>query len=108
MTMPPFQDPTSTPADARAPSDARPALRQHLRQFIRDNFLLGPQAAQFTDGDSLVDRQIVDSTGFLELITHLEEHFGIRVEDEEMTPENLESLDRMADFLVSKGVHGRA
>lgn len=104
--MPKLSQPLPAPThpDTVDADDGRPALRRHLRQFIRDNFLLGPQAAQFADGDSLVDRQIVDSTGFLELITHLEAHFGIRIEDEEMTPENLETLDRIADFLTRKGV----
>ncbi|MBL8327847.1 MAG: acyl carrier protein [Rubrivivax sp.] len=79
-------------------------LQQEIRRFIADNFLLGAQALQFGDADSLVERQIVDSTGFLELITFLEERHGIRIEDAEMTPENLETLDRMADFLQRKGV----
>lgn len=77
-------------------------LRAQLRSYIEENFILGAGAAKFADGDSFMERGILDSTGFLELITFLEETFGVTVKDEEMIPENLDSLDRLVSFLGRK------
>jgi len=79
-------------------------IRKTLRQFIVDNFLLG-QNLGFSDGDSLIDRGLVDSTGVLELVTFLEEQFGVSVADEEIVPDNLDSIDNLARFLASKPQH---
>ena len=49
-----------------------------------------------------MEHHIIDSTGFLELVSYLEETFGIRVEDEEMIPENLDSLDALARYVGQK------
>lgn len=77
-------------------------FKARTRQFIDDNFLMGAGARRFADGDSFIEHHVIDSTGFLELITHLEEAWGITVEDEEMVPENLDSLDAIAAYLVRK------
>ena len=76
-------------------------LKQKLRAFIVDNFLFGADEP-FADGDSLMDSGIVDSTGVLELIAYLEEQFGISVEDEELLPENLDSINNLAAFIGRK------
>jgi acyl carrier protein len=81
-----------------------PRVQEQIRQFILQNFLLTPATRAFGDADSLIEWGIVDSTGYLELIDHLEQTFGIQIADEEMTPDNLESLDRMAAFLAGKSV----
>jgi acyl carrier protein len=81
-----------------------PTFQSELRQFILQNFLLGPQAARFQDHDSLIELGIMDSTGYLELIDYLEQRFALQITDEEMTPDNLETLDRIAAFLARKGL----
>lgn len=78
-------------------SDARSAVRS----FITDNFLLGSDT-ELNDQDSLLQLQIVDSTGFLELVNFLETQFSIKVGDDEMVPENLESIDNIVAFLDRK------
>jgi acyl carrier protein len=80
------------------------ALHRALREFLLTNFLLDAATARFGDADSLLEHGIMDSTGYLELIDHLEQHHGLRIADEEMTPENLETLDRIVAFLERKGV----
>ena len=70
-------------------------VKSTVRKFIQDNFIMGTSGAQFADSDSFLTRRIIDSTGFLELVSFLEEGFGIAVADEEMTPENLDSLDNI-------------
>ena len=77
-------------------------IQQQVRDYIRENFLMGAQDLEFGDADSLLDRHIVDSTGILELILYLEESFGVRVLDAEMVPENLDSLDAIASFVQRK------
>ena len=58
-------------------------LTQELRQFIVHNFLFGEESGQFafSDDDSLQERGIVDSTGFLELVCHLQEHYAVAIAD---------------------------
>ena len=75
-----------------------------LRQFITDNFLFGDAsgAFAFTDEDSFQERGIVDSTGVLELVCHLQDRYAIRVEDEELIPDNLDSLSKVARFVARK------
>jgi acyl carrier protein len=77
-------------------------IKGDVRTYIADNFVMGSNAPRFADGDSFLDRHIIDSTGFLELITYLEEKFGIQVEDDEMIPENLDSLDSIQAYVTKK------
>jgi acyl carrier protein len=75
-----------------------------LRTFIVDNFLFGEEseASVLTDDDSLLELGIIDSTGILELVGFLEQHFGILVDDEELVPENLDTISRLAAFVDRK------
>ena len=77
---------------------------QDLRHFIVDNFLFGDQSGRFafSDTDSLQALGIVDSTGVLELVCHIQEKYGISVADEDLVPDNLDSVDRIAQFIVRK------
>lgn len=77
-------------------------FRPQLRQFIQDNFIMGSRGPQFGDADSFMDKHIIDSTGFLELITYIEETWNIAIEDKEMVPENLDSLDALQAFITRK------
>jgi len=49
-----------------------------------------------------LDEGIIDSTGILELVNFLEEEFSISVDDEELVPENLDSIDNVASYLERK------
>lgn len=75
-------------------------IEDTLRRFIRENFYLGTEVLE--DDDSLMERGVVDSTGMLELIGFLEERFGLSVEDEEVVPENLDSVERLAIYVRRK------
>lgn len=72
-----------------------------VRQFIIDNFLFGEET-DFAEEASFLEEGIIDSTGVLELVGFLEETFNINVEDEELAPENLDSLNNIMDFLQGK------
>jgi acyl carrier protein len=79
-------------------------LIQELRAYIVENFLFGDESAPFVflDDDSFQERGIVDSTGILELVCHLQEHYGIDIQDDELVPENLDSLTKVARFIERK------
>ena len=76
-------------------------LAASLREFIKENFLFGGEDS-FSDDDSFLELGIVDSTGVLELITHLESTYGVVVEDTELLPENLDSIANLQGFITSK------
>jgi len=76
-------------------------LKARIRSFVLANFYVA-DPAQAADGRSLLEQGIIDSTGVLEIISFLETTFGISVEDEEMVPENLDSIDGIARFVSRK------
>lgn len=77
-------------------------IKADLRRYIEDNFIMGATGVTLADGDSFLEHHVLDSTGFLELIGHLEETYGIKVLDDEMVPENLDSLASIAEYLARK------
>lgn len=72
-----------------------------VREFIAENFLFRADAEIGSD-QSLLESGVMDSTGVLELIAFLESSYGIRVADDEIVPENLDSIDRVSSYLSSK------
>lgn len=79
----------------------QPIDRTKLRHFIRENFLFG-RADDLSDRDSFLEKGIIDSTGILELIAFVEQQYGVRVEDEELVPQNLDSIDSLAAYIERK------
>ncbi len=77
-------------------------LRAELRQFILENYLLTREDASLGNADSLTARGILDSTGALELVMHLQERYGVEVLDEELHPDNLDSIDKITAFVERK------
>jgi acyl carrier protein len=73
-----------------------------LREFFVDTFLMGDATLAVRDDESLLEAGIVDSTGMLEMVLFLEQHFGFKVEDRELVPENLDSLQRLVQFVGHK------
>jgi len=73
-----------------------------VRRFIGENFLFRDDGDAITHDASLLDAGIIDSTGVLELVTFLETKFGIEVQDEEMLPENLDSIRAIVAFIEGK------
>ena len=85
-------------------------IRQRLRQFLSENLIKEQTGKTVEDNDSFFEKNVIDSTGVLELVLFLEQTFGFVVEDEEIVPENLDSINRLAAFVQSKlpgpGVQG--
>lgn len=73
-----------------------------IRNYILENYLFTEDQSALDNGDSFLDKGILDSTGILEVIYFLEDDFGIKIEDEEMIPENLDSVNNIVSFLKRK------
>ena len=76
-------------------------MRDKIRLFIVENFLFGKDE-DLTDDSSFLEEGIIDSTGILELVSFLEEEFSISVDDEELIPENLDSIKNVVGYLEKK------
>ena len=76
-------------------------IAKQISTFITDNLLLG-RTVDLAGTSSFLDAGIIDSTGVLELVQFLEETWGLSVKDEEMVPENLDSLVRLESFVQKK------
>jgi acyl carrier protein len=82
-------------------------MKEKVRGFVVEHFLFG-QGANFQDGASFLEQGIMDSTGVLELVAFLEENFGMKVADDELIPENLDSVDLICEYLERKRGSGRS
>lgn len=80
----------------------RMTIEAQVRQYIIENFMYSADAGDLTDELQLFDNGIIDSTGVLELVGFLEETFEVQVADEEMMPENFESITALAAFVKRK------
>lgn len=76
-------------------------IQDQVRAFVTSNFYVADPSA-LLNSESLLDSGIMDSTGVLEVIAFIEETFNVSVEDAEMLPENLDSIDNITNFIVRK------
>lgn len=77
-------------------------LTTQIRDYIIENFLFGDASPLADDQMSLLDNGIIDSTGVMELVAFLEGDFGLSIADEELVPENLDSVANLAAFVQRK------
>ncbi len=77
-------------------------IRRTIHRYILENFLFTDDDEALDDEASFLEEGIVDSTGILELVMFVEETFGITVEDEELLPENFDSVAQLADYVLRK------
>ena len=77
------------------------AVADEIRQFVIENFLFG-KGESLQDGESLLDKGVIDSTGVLELIQFIEDRYDIKIEDEEATPHNLDGVNSVANYVCKK------
>jgi len=78
------------------------SVQHEIRQFIIDNFLMGQDSDDLKDDSSFLEEGVIDSTGVLELVGFLEENYNIKVEDEELIPENLDSIKNICAYIKLK------
>jgi acyl carrier protein len=92
-------------SDIAARADER-SIRDKVRAYIIDSLLLGA-ADTIEDDVSLLESGILDSTGAMELVAFLEDQFALSVENEDLTPENLDSVDRICRFVLREHAEHR-
>jgi len=78
------------------------SVEQKIRDYILDNYLFTDDQSALSNEDSFLDKGIIDSTGIMEVIFFLEEEFGVQVEDDEMVPENLDSVKNIVAYIEKK------
>jgi len=76
--------------------------KQKLRDYILENYLFTEDQSALMDDDSFLEKGILDSTGILEVIYFIEDEYSIKVGDEEMVPENLDSVNNIVNFVKQK------
>jgi acyl carrier protein len=83
------------------------SIKSVLRAFLTGPVMPLAKAEGFGDDDSFMDKGILDSTGVLELVGFLEKQFSIRVESDELVPDNLDSMSKLVSFIQRKNNGGR-
>lgn len=73
-----------------------------IRNYILENYLFTDDQAALNSSDSFLDKGVLDSTGILEVIYFLEDEFRIKIADEEMIPDNLDSVNNIVAFINQK------
>jgi acyl carrier protein len=79
-----------------------PTIEADVRGFVTDNFLFGRKNVSLDGDDSLLEQGLIDSTGVLELVSFIENKFEIKVEDDDLVPDNLDSINRLIAFIETK------
>ena len=77
-------------------------VKEKFRCFIVENFMFGSDNNSFHDDDSFLEKGIIDSTGVLELVSFVEDEFGIDVKDDELVPDNFDSINNLAEYINTK------
>lgn len=77
-------------------------IRDAIKSFISENFLFTSNPSDLLDDTSFMEKGIVDSTGVLEIVSFLEEKFGIQVNDNEVEPDNLDSVTKLVAYVARK------
>lgn len=73
-----------------------------IRKFIANSFMYREGVDSLKDTDSLLEKGLIDSTGVLELVFFVEKTFGLKINDDEVLPENLDSVQRIASLIQRK------
>ena len=73
-----------------------------IKEFIVSNFLFGQEGDGLADDQSFLESGVIDSTGLLELVSFVEQRYGIAIADRELLPENLDSLRNISQFVARK------
>ena len=79
----------------------QPNIEQDVRNFVIETFLLG-KAHLLRDDASFIDEGLIDSTGVLEIVSFIEEKYSIHVADDELIPENLDSVINLVRYVTDK------
>jgi acyl carrier protein len=77
-------------------------IEAQIKDYIARNLLFSDNGYTFSDDVSFLDEGIVDSVGVMELVAFVEDNFHISVEDLDITPENFDSVSKIATYVRQK------
>jgi acyl carrier protein len=77
-------------------------VKAQVREFVAQNLLFSDNGFEYDDDDSFLQEGIVDSVGVLDLVLFVEEAFAVEVDDQEVTPDNFDSVNKLANYIRSK------
>lgn len=77
-------------------------VEQRLRTIVTETFLVGGEYGVLGGDDSFIEQGIIDSTGILQLVEFVEQEFGVKIDDEDLIPDNLDSINRLVAFVEKK------
>jgi acyl carrier protein len=77
-------------------------IKVRIRQFIAQNLLFNDKGFQYEDSTSFLEEGIVDSLGIMELVTYVEDTYPIKVDDQDLTPDNFDSVSKLANFIQNR------
>jgi len=75
---------------------------QQLKEYISSNLLFSENGYPYPDDASFLEEGIVDSVGIMELVAFIEENMNVNVEDQEITPDNFDSITKLAAYIQRK------
>ena len=78
------------------------SVEQQIKTFIAENFMFSSNGFDVGENESFLDAGVVDSLGVLELVTYVEETFAIQVADEEIVPDNFDSVAKLSAYIKRK------
>jgi acyl carrier protein len=82
-------------------------IEPQIRDYVARNLLFSDNGFGYGDDASFLQEGIVDSVGVLELVLFVEETFGVEVNDQEIIPDNFDSVDKLANYIRSKTANGK-
>ncbi len=77
-------------------------IKKQIRQYLAENFLFSDDGFTLDDNASFLEEEVVDSTGVMELVLFVEDNFGLTVADEEIVPDNFDSVNQLAAYIQRK------
>lgn len=84
--------------------DTDSEVQKSITEFVKSNFLMSSNMVKFSNDDSFMEKGIIDSTGVLEMVAFIQQTFGININDDDLIPENLDSVNNITAFIRKKKV----
>lgn len=80
-------------------------VQASVQEFLRDHAVVGAEKKPVSADESLLDSGLLDSASILELVAFLEQRFQISIDDEELVPENFDTINAVVVLVESKGAN---
>jgi acyl carrier protein len=77
-------------------------IKKEIHDYLEENILFESADDSISDDDSFMENGIIDSTGILELVSFIEQKFDFRVGDEDLVPDNFDSVNNLVDYIKKK------